>query len=317
MTITPRTVGRRDWVADLGIAVVALAALVSSASALAGLAKLAAWGDQLALLLPVMVDAYGITSTRIWLSKSTRSARVRKHAAGNATAAIVMSVVGNVVYHAIEAGALHLPAWVLVVAVSVVPPITIGLLSHLVALRSGDTVPAPAATEQESQPVRTEPLPRTEEVSPAVSAPALAVASDAPRAIASAPTESPRTEVVELASVRADRTAKQPATPYGRMDRGAFIAGLIAEIWQAEVEGRTWEPDYPVLEERSGYRRSWCEKAVREAREFAASDTPSPITAEALALVATGTAPADLTEPEARPLAVLSHGESAAGGEHR
>ncbi|MFC4529143.1 hypothetical protein [Sphaerisporangium dianthi] len=301
---------RRDWIADAGIAVVAVAALISSASALTGLAKLAAWGDELSLLLPLMVDAYGITSTRIWLSKATRSPRVRRHAAGNAVAAIVMSVVGNVVYHAIQAKALVVPSWVLVVAVSVVPPVTIGLLSHLVALRSGDhaesaprggpAVPPPTAPESVPTPaaVRIERLPRTGP-GPAPREDRRAVAARTPAATHAT---SSRTGVVNLAAVR-DGAGESARTEIKPVDRARFIAGLVRDIRAAAANGGSWEPDYPVLEKVSGYRRSWCEKAVREAREQArtASDTrpvtpytPAAPPAVPVAVAGRGAAPAEV-----------------------
>ncbi|MGW4640784.1 hypothetical protein ACWEN6_19780 [Sphaerisporangium sp. NPDC004334] len=288
-----------------------MAALISSASALTGLAKLAAWGDELSLLLPLMVDAYGITSTRIWLSKATRSPRVRRHAAGNAVAAIVMSVVGNVVYHAIQAKALQVPSWVLVVAVSVVPPVTIGLLSHLVALRSGDHAePAPRGGPSGTPPttpepvptptaVRIERLPRTDPAPAPVREDRRAVAARTP---AAADAAASRTGVVNLAAVR-DGAGESARTEVRPVDRARFIADLVRDIRAAAANGGTWEPDYPVLEKVSGYRRSWCEKAVREAREQARTadharpatpHTPVAPPAVPMAVAGRGAAPAEV-----------------------
>ncbi|WP_283139732.1 DUF2637 domain-containing protein [Rhizohabitans arisaemae] len=51
-------------------------------------------------------------------------------------------------------------------------------------------------------------------------------------------------------------------------DRESVVAELAAEIAAARARGAGWTPDYPVLMERTGYGRSWCEKAVRQARDL-------------------------------------------------
>lgn len=138
---------RPDWVTAVGMAGVAAAAIILSFTALSGLGRLAGWGA-LAPLLPLTVDAYGLTATRVWLTKRTKSQRVRRFAARNAVGAILASVAGNAVYHAVTAKAVVLGSWtwVMVVMVSAVPPITIGLVSHMIALRSRDREFAAAET---------------------------------------------------------------------------------------------------------------------------------------------------------------------------
>lgn len=129
---------RRDWLTDAGLLVAALAAIISSGAALAGLARFAGWPDWLALMFPATIDLYAITATRIWLSRRTTSERARMYARANALTGIAASVAGNAVYHALVAGAVQVPRWVLVVAVSMVPPTVIGALAHLIALRTSD-----------------------------------------------------------------------------------------------------------------------------------------------------------------------------------
>lgn len=126
----------RDWFTDVGLLVAALSAIVSSGTALAGLARLAGWPTWLAVMLPATVDVYAIIATRVWLSRRTTSEAVRRYAKGNALSAIAASIVGNAVYHALVAGAVHVPRWVLVVAVSMVPPTVIAALAHMTALRT-------------------------------------------------------------------------------------------------------------------------------------------------------------------------------------
>ena len=52
-----------------------------------------------------------------------------------------------------------------------------------------------------------------------------------------------------------------------------MIARLADEIRDAIAAGERWQPDYPALMQATGRRRSWCEKAVRDART-AVFDTP-------------------------------------------
>jgi hypothetical protein len=74
----------------------------------------------------------------------------------------------------------------------------------------------------------------------------------------------------EIAAVRA------PVPGTGRtdapvVDRAALVAGLADEIRDAISSGEQWAPDYDALMDRTGFRRSWCEKAVRDARNQAFS----------------------------------------------
>lgn len=135
----------RDWVVDLGLTIGGLAAIIASFKTLKDLAHLAGWGD-LDWLLPLTLDTFVITATRVWLSRRTRSRKVRRFAMANAIGAIALSLAGNASYHAINAGAWHLGRyfWLLIVAVSSIPPLAIGLISHLAVLRGQDVVFAAA-----------------------------------------------------------------------------------------------------------------------------------------------------------------------------
>jgi hypothetical protein len=145
---------------------VAVAAAVLSFSALSGLAELAGVTAglplptggrvRLAWLLPIAVDAYAVTATRVWL-RTAGAARTRAYARRNAVGAIGLSVAGNAAYHAlIAAGVASLAAvragWVVVVAVSAVPPVLLGLVGHLHALVSDDHSPAVAPVPAPSAP---------------------------------------------------------------------------------------------------------------------------------------------------------------------
>ena len=85
----------------------------------------------------------------------------------------------------------------------------------------------------------------------------------------------------EIASVRAalrtEIASVRAAGPDGGrsdvpvVDRAALVAGLADQIRDAISSGERWAPDYDALMERTGFRRSWCEKAVRDARTQAFS----------------------------------------------
>ncbi|MBB6343765.1 hypothetical protein FHU36_000274 [Nonomuraea muscovyensis] len=142
---------KRDWVLIVSVVLVAASTVIASFTAQAGLGVLAGWkagvdvfGVELRLswLLPLTVDAYGIGATRIATNKRAYSAEVRRHAFGHALAAVAVSVVANAVFHLIEAGVIVLgsSAWLLVVAVSIVPPVALGGLAHLLSIAARDEV---------------------------------------------------------------------------------------------------------------------------------------------------------------------------------
>ncbi len=157
-TDTAARLNRGDRWAYVGILAVAIAAAVLSFDALTGLAGLAGvtgepGGFRLAWLLPIAVDAYAVTSTRVWLRSAVTPATVA-YARRNAVGAITLSVAGNAAFHGLTAAGIDRPrlvasayGWLLVVAVSAVPPVMLGLVAHLHALVSGElrTTPAPEA----------------------------------------------------------------------------------------------------------------------------------------------------------------------------
>src|SRR5206468_5814275 len=106
MSEATRPTQRRDWWVSAGIAVSATSAAVSSFSGLRSLAIVAGWPDTLSPLLPLTVDAFAMTATRVWLAASTGSGRARRFARWNATCAILLSVAGNGVFHLIAANLL-------------------------------------------------------------------------------------------------------------------------------------------------------------------------------------------------------------------
>jgi hypothetical protein len=131
----------RDWWVMAGTTVAAVSAAVASFDGLRGLARLAGWPGELAWLLPVTLDAYAMTSARVWLAGTTRTRAARRFARANAVGAITVSIAGNAAYHAHGAGLLAV-SWPIVVLVGAVPAAVLGLTAHLHALR-GRTEPEP------------------------------------------------------------------------------------------------------------------------------------------------------------------------------
>jgi hypothetical protein len=67
-TAAAGTAPPRDWWVIAGMATAAASAAVASFAGLRGLAGAAGWPDRLAWLLPVTIDAYAMTSARVWLA---------------------------------------------------------------------------------------------------------------------------------------------------------------------------------------------------------------------------------------------------------
>ncbi|WP_246577054.1 DUF2637 domain-containing protein [Actinospica durhamensis] len=117
--------------------IAAASASVASFTGLRGLALITGWPPKLAWLLPVTVDAYAMTSARVWLAASTRARRARRFARTNAIGAITASIAGNATYHAVTVGLMTISPPI-VVAVGAVPAAVLGFTAHLHALSSLD-----------------------------------------------------------------------------------------------------------------------------------------------------------------------------------
>jgi Protein of unknown function (DUF2637) len=139
MTMPADQPAGRDWWVLVGMTVAAASAAVASFSGLRGLAEAAGWPARLAWLLPLTIDAYAMTSARVWLAATTRTPAARRFARANALGAIAASTAGNAAYHALAAGLLTV-TWPIVVAVGAVPATVLGLTAHLHALRSRTAV---------------------------------------------------------------------------------------------------------------------------------------------------------------------------------
>jgi hypothetical protein len=143
-TTTASSPPRDLWVIT-GMLVAAASAAVASFTGLRGLALITGWPPRLAWLLPVTLDAYAMTSARVWLASTTGARRARRFARANAIGAITASIAGNATYHSVTVGLMHISPPI-VVLVGAVPAAVLGFTAHLHALRT--------LVERESEDVR-------------------------------------------------------------------------------------------------------------------------------------------------------------------
>ena len=195
-----------------------------------------------AITLPVGVEAYGAYALGAWLTPGTPG-KARRFARGSAIGALALGMAGQVIYHLLAAAHATRAPWPVVMLVSCIPVVTLGFgaaLTHL--LRAAAPAPADASG----------PVPAAPHVQPAPPG----------------PDEDRRTEP------DAARTGNGSG-PY-EVDRAAIVAELADQIRDAIEAGERWQPDYPALIGRTGFRRSWCEKVVRDARTAAFRTAVTP-----------------------------------------
>ncbi|GGP97388.1 hypothetical protein [Streptosporangium pseudovulgare] len=163
-----------------------------------------------------------------------------------------------------EAWAALSPALILLHSV---PPIMVFVAAEAVsdlrywiteAVNVAYRVTAEHALSVQAEPVHTD-------LTPVGPVPAVEARTDAEGGARTEPKEAPRTDAEDARPVRLEpRTA--PALTPTPVDRDAVVADLRNQILAAAGRGEKWTPDYSDLEFRTGRRRSWCEKAVRDAR---------------------------------------------------
>ncbi len=187
-----------------------------------------------AITLPVGVEAYGAYAVGAWLAPVDVPAAARAFARRSAVGALALGMLGQVVYHLLAAaGAVRAP-WPVVVLVSCLPVVTLGFgaaLAHL--LHPAGSEPIGEASGEPARDRGAHGPDRTEEE----------------------PGGGDRTEEPDV---------RVPVS------REQVVAELEEQIRDAIEAGERWQPDYPALIARTGFRRSWCEKAVRDARTAAA-----------------------------------------------
>lgn len=255
MSTDETTTSERDWVTTSGLVIVGIAAAVTSFTELIGLADHAGWKNHLSLLLPANVDVYGFTATRIWLSPSSGE-EVKRHARIHAFAALMLSMTGNAINHALDAGALKLGSnlWILVVAVSLIPPSTLGALMHLITLRGRDRATEPKADERTEAVPNRATEPRT--VPPARTAPVGSVQSNRATTVpqpsqSTAPTVPPA-EPVQPATVPSAKPVTEPVKAGTDTDR-AITESRSGTPVPPELRPGVKAPDFVLAAAREIY----------------------------------------------------------------
>ncbi len=237
-----------------------------------------------AITLPIGVEAYGAYALRAWLTSGTPG-RAQRFAKASALGALALGMCGQIIYHLLSAAHAARAPWPVVMLVSCIPVITLGFgaaLTHL--LKAGvtdDATPAGStgqrgllsAAQQDAADVRAEIA--------AVRAARIGIQRDALDSDVREPGGGARTDTDEVP---------------GPLDRDAVVASIAEEIRDAIEAGERWHPDYPAFMERTGRRRSWCEKAVRDAR-MTVLDSPEDRTGDAASPRTDGAAPGVRTEP--------------------
>ncbi|WP_262063958.1 DUF2637 domain-containing protein [Streptomyces sp. STR69] len=259
---TTPEVPRRDWLLYAGMGAVGLAAAASSYAALQDLAVRTGWWPWLSWLLPLTTDAYAMTAVRVWLGQSTRNATARAWAKANAIGAIVLSVAGNAVDHAIASQVIAVD-WPLIVAVSAIPPVVLGLLVHMAHLRTQP--PADRTPSTPAAPAGKHPMP------PAPAAPPPPV----PTAPAAEPKQRQPRRPVAAGS-------KRQALPPGPTDE-ELIAAARERVAAGQEASATWLiKTYGIGTRRAARIRDISLNAPKPDPEPAENPAPEPTQAPAL-----------------------------------
>lgn len=155
---------------------------------------------------------------------------------------------------------LHLLGPIVAVAIVVALPIILAAFTNLDLGLSSRTVEGEVVVDRTEPRTERALLPaRVERQIAFVRKPAVQVVR---RAFAYRPAAA-RTRPVRTAYVF--RTRSVTPAPEA-IDRDVFVREITAEILAAAARGEKWAPDYDALIGRSHRSRSWCEKAVRDAR---------------------------------------------------
>jgi hypothetical protein len=112
-----------------------------------------AWHLNTAITLPVGVEAYGAFALGAWLHGGT-PVRARTFARRSAIGALVLGMLGQIIFHLLTAAGRTRAPWPVVVLVACLPVVTLGFgaaLTHLLRAVPGasdiEPGPAPAVTE--------------------------------------------------------------------------------------------------------------------------------------------------------------------------
>jgi hypothetical protein len=307
---TPRHSGGPDLETKAGIVAIAAAAAVTSFAALADLARVSGWRDDLAWCLPITIDLYAAVTTRVWLARSTPPT-ARAHARAHALAAISTSMVGNAVSHALSYGALRpgAHAWLLVVAVSLVPPAALAGVTHLAALLrqpDQDRSTAPS-TAPGTAPGTVPTADRRGESGPATARPHGSAAPTAPAAEPTAPAAGPTAP---------DRQGAEAAVPATEPDTAPTPTKVQLAKGAPTTEPESSHPISGTAPPDRADQRPACTTVPGLAQHAIAAAGARPVTVELIVPPASPTEPTDpATEPTTEsPADAPRHSEPTAPG---
>lgn len=143
--------GRADsralWPLYVAMTIAGAAAVVASASTLAGLAHAAGWASWTPWLLPAALDVGGVAGGWCWL-RPEAPARARSFGRVVALVGAAGTLVGNAAGHLVASGYLQ-PGPVLVVVVGAVPAGVLVALAHLATLLRDTIQPAARKTPEQ------------------------------------------------------------------------------------------------------------------------------------------------------------------------
>jgi hypothetical protein len=242
--------------------------------ALAPLPGITGFRINTAITLPVGVEAYGAYALGAWLAPGAPP-RARAFARRSAIGALALGMAGQVIYHLLAAAHAVAAPWPVVTLVACLPVATLGMAAALTHLLR---VPAPVPALRPVREPPREPV-QGDAAAPRAVRDAEPVGRDGP--VPLPPYGNGRTGLPGTAVSRTGSDTERVRPPVrAEADRDAIIAGLAGQIRAAAAAGQRWQPDYPALMQRTGFRRSWCEKAVRDARAAASRTTvPVPVPA--------------------------------------
>ena len=103
-----------------------------------------------AITLPVGVEAYGAYALGVWLAPFAIPARARTFARRSAIGALLLGMTGQVSYHLLAAAHAARAPWLVVVAVSCMPVVTLGFgvaLTHLLRTERAEVASAVAPVQ--------------------------------------------------------------------------------------------------------------------------------------------------------------------------
>lgn len=237
---------------------------------------MAPWHLDTAITLPVGIEAYGTYALGAWVklagSSGPAAARAASFAKRSSIGALVLGMTGQVIYHLLAAAHATRAPWPVVMLVACLPVVSLGFGAALIHLSraAGDEIEQEQADREE---VRAERQSRRR----TAATPDTALAPYGPPAVlppyGPTPDAPPRTG----AGTDAAQPVRNGSAGTGRPGSGIDREGLIAELAAQIVADPDWRPDYGALQKRTGCRRSYCEKLVREARQLAAASAPEPV----------------------------------------